>query len=191
MKKLLTFFLTALLAFSVGWAETVTDLLNQSWTGITGTSYSNFSDKAGSQSDAIYAGNCAGGNSSIQLRSNNSNSGIVTTTSGGKVKSITIAYNSATTTTRYVDVYGKNESYTSASDLYSTSTQGTLLGTATYSGSGLSTTITISGDYEYIGFRSRSGALYLSLVSITWETGGSTVETCAAPTFSPAALLSA
>ena len=44
--KFLTFFLTALLAFGVGWAETVTDELNQSFTGVSGTTYTSW-DKTG------------------------------------------------------------------------------------------------------------------------------------------------
>ena len=180
MKKLLTFFLTALLAFSVGWADTVTDVLNRSWTGITSGSYSDFSNKAAPTSDAVYAGNCAGGNNSIQLRSNNSNSGIVTTTSGGKVKSITVSWSSSTVNGRTLNVYGKNSAYSAATDLYGDNS-GTLLGTIV---NGTSTSLTITGDYEYIGFRSASGAMYLLEVSIVWETsGGGTTVT--APTISP------
>ena len=182
MKKLLTFLMTALLAFGVGWAD-VTDVLNQSLIGITGSRYEDFTGKT-SNSDAVYAGNCAGGNSSIQLRSTNNNSGIVTTTSGGKVKSITVVWNSATTDGRTLNVYGKNSAYTDATDLYDSSTQGTLLGTIV---KGTSTYITITGDYDYIGFRSASGAMYITSVSIVWAAGGSTTETCAMPMFNPVA----
>ena len=91
MKKLLTFFLTALLTFTVGWAQTtVQDVLNRAFTGVTNTTYTNWSGKT-SNSAAVYAGNSAGGYDAIQIRSTNSNSGIVTTTSGGKVKKITIS----------------------------------------------------------------------------------------------------
>lgn len=188
MKKLLTFLLTALLAFGVGWAETVDDDLNQAFTGVTGTSYTDWSDKTGA-SGAVYAGNSAGGNSSIQLRSNNSNSGIVTTASGGKVTKITVVFNANTAKDRVLNVYGKNTVYSAASNLYDTSNQGTLLGTITKNtASGTATTVilNISGDYEYIGIRSASGAAYLTSVTVRWETSGSTVETCATPTFSPA-----
>ena len=178
MKKLLTFFLTALLTFSVGWAATETDVLNRAFTGITGTSYMNFSGKTGT-SGAVYAGNCAGGNTSIQLRAT-SPSGIVTTTSGGKVKSITVVWNSNTANGRTLTVYGKNSAYSSSGDLYETSTRGTVLGTIVY---GTSTTLTINGDYEYIGFRSASNALYLTSVSIVWEAASS--SSVEAPTISP------
>lgn len=181
MKKLLTFFLTALLAFSVGWAAEVTDVLNRAFTGVdNGTStYSSWSGKT-SYSPAVYAGNSAGSNNSIQLRSNNSNSGIVTTTSGGKVKSITVSWSSSTVNGRTLNVYGKNSAYSAATDLYGNNS-GTLLGTIV---KGTSTSLTITGDYEYIGFRSASGAMYLLEVSIVWETsGGGTTVT--APTISP------
>ena len=104
MKKNLRYFMTLLLMMvaSVGWAEDVTDVLNRATTGITGTSYADWSGKT-VKSDAVYAGNSAGGNSSIQLRSTNSNSGIVSTTaSGGKLKKITVTWNSSTTSGRTV-----------------------------------------------------------------------------------------
>lgn len=140
------------------------DILTQSWTGVTGTSYASWNNKPGSASTAVYAGQSAAGNSSIQLRST-SNSGVVSTTSGGKVKKIVVTWNSNTSNGRTLNVYGKNSAYSSAADLYGNQTQGTLLGTIVY---GTSTEITVSGDYEYIGFRSASGALYLSEVDITW-----------------------
>ena len=183
MKKLLTFLFTALLAIGVGWAETVTDVLNQSWTGISGTNYTNFNGKTATSS-AVYAGNCAGGNSAIQLRSSNNNSGIVTTMSGGKVRRVIVVWYSGTSSGRTIDVYGKNTAYDNATDLYNSNYRGTKLGSIVY---GTSTTLDISGDYEYIGFRSASGALYATSVTIVWETGGDTpVETVATPTFSPA-----
>ena len=71
--------------------KTVTDTLNRATTGITGTSYATWSGKK-SNSDAVYAGQSAGGNDSIQLRTTNSNSGVVTTASGGKAKKITVEW---------------------------------------------------------------------------------------------------
>ena len=187
MKKLLLMKTMLLLcALIVGsssvWATDVDDELDQVFTGITGSSYTTFSGKTGT-SGAVYAGQCAGGNGSIQLRSNNNNSGIVTTTSGGKVKKVVVDWNASTADGRTVNIYGKNSAYSAATDLYNASNQGTLLGTIVY---GTSTELTIDDDYEYIGFRSASGALYLNVVTITWETSGSVTPTCATPTFSPA-----
>ena len=178
MKKLLLTKLALLLVMLVGsgsaWAEDVTDELTQSWTGVSSTSYSSWTGKT-LTSGAVYAGQSAGGYSSIQLRSNSSNSGVVTTTSGGKVKKITVTWNSNTSDGRTLNVYGKNSAYSAATDLYNSSNQGTLLGTIVY---GKSTELTVTGDYEYIGFRSASGAMYLEKVQIVWETsGGSSLNT--------------
>ncbi len=143
----------------------VVDVLNRALTGVTSTSYSEWSGKTVT-STAVYAGQSAGGNDAIQLRSNNSNSGIVTTKSGGKAKKVVVEWQSGTSNGRTLNVYGKNSAYTAATDLYNDSKQGTLLGTIV---KGTSTTLEISGDYEYIGLRSASGAMYLTSVSITWD----------------------
>ena len=184
MKQNLRFLMLTLLCavFSTAWGQTeeVTDDLNLALTGVTGTSYADWSGKT-SKSTAVYAGNSAGGNSSIQLRSNNSNSGIISTTSGGKVKKVVVTWNENTTNGRTLNVYGSNTAYFAASDLYITSNQGTLLGTIVY---GTSTELTISGDYAYIGLRSNSGAMYLEEIDITWEPASS-IPDVALPIFNP------
>lgn len=121
-------------------------------------------------SNAVYAGNSAYSNPGISLRSKNSNSGIVTTTSGGKVKSIVVEWMSNTMSGRTIDVYGKNTAYSTAADLYNTTSQGTKIGSIIY---GTSTELTISGDYQYIGLRSNDGALYVSSITISWDSSGS------------------
>ena len=146
----------------------VTDVLTRATTGITSTSYASWSGKTVTSS-AVYAGNSAGGNDAIQLRTTNSNSGVVTTASGGNAKKIVVTWQSATSADRILQVYGKNTSYTDATDLYNTSKQGTLLGTIKY---GTSTELIITGDYQYVGLKSSSGAMYLTEIKITWETSG-------------------
>lgn len=146
----------------------VTDTLTLATTGVSGGSYVDWSGKTATSS-AVYKGQSAGGNSSIQLRTTDSNSGVVTTTSGGKVKSITVTWNSNTANGRTLNVYGKNTAYTAATELYNDSTAGTKLGTIV---KGTSTVLEITGDYEYIGFRSNGSAMYLSKVEIVWETTG-------------------
>ena len=150
----------------VGGTSGGTDVLNQTWTGVTGTGYTAKTGLAGSTSAAVYSVQCAGGYSSIQLRTSGSSSGIVSTTSGGKVTKVVVTWNSNTTNGRTITIYGSNTAYTAPSDLYSTSTQGTSLGTIVY---GTSTELTITGSYSYIGIRSANGALYLDEVDITWE----------------------
>ena len=151
--------------FAAVTANEVTDELNLSFTGVSGTSYSSWSNKKGT-SGAVYAGQSAGGNSSIQLRSKESNSGIVSTTSGGKLKKVTVVWNSNTADARVLDVYGANTAYTAATNLYSTSTQGTKLGSIAKASA---TELTIEGDYTYIGLRSNSDAMYLTSISVTWD----------------------
>ena len=142
------------------------DELTRETTGVSGTSYTSWSGKT-SNSLAVYAGQSAGGNDAIQLRSNNSNSGIITTTSGGKATKVSVTWNTNTADDRTLNVYGKNTAYSSPTDLYGDAA-GTLIGTIVI---GTSTELTISGDYEYIGLRSASGAMYLDEIQITWSSG--------------------
>ena len=175
MTKKLRYFCTLLLiaVASVAWGQTKTDVMTADDLPATGNTYTDFSGVK-LTSDAVYAGNSAYNNGNIQLRSKN-NSGIVTTTSGGKILTVKITVASGTNT---IDVYGSNTAYTSAADLYNTSKQGTKLGSLTATG-----TISVSGDYKYVGIRSNNNALYLSSIEFTWNT--STAPTAAAPTFSP------
>ena len=158
----------------------VVDVINIETIGIE--SYSSYTSWTGvlSNSSAVYAGQSHKNGDAVQLRSNNSNSGIVTTTSGGKVKKIVVEWASNTEKGRTLNVYGKNSAYTNPTDLYSASTQGTLLGTIVCS---TSTELVIEGDYEYIGMCSASGAMYLTSISITWdESAGVTPVAPNAPT---------
>ena len=141
----------------------VVDVLNLALTGAEGTTYSSWSGKT-SKSSAVYAGQSAGDNNAIQLRSKNSNSGIVTTQSGGKVKKISIDWNSNTDAERELWVYGKNTAYTNPTELYNASTDGDKLAEIACG----TTEFVIEGDYEYIGLRSGSGAMYLNSIEITW-----------------------
>ena len=154
---------------AVGGPAEVTDVLTRETTGVTSTSYTAWSGKQ-SNSSAIYAGQSAGGNSSIQLRATNP-SAIITTTSGGYAKKIVVKWNSNTSSDRTLDIYGKNTAYSATSELYTTSTQGTKLGSIKC---GTSTELEINGDYQYIALRSNSGAMYLTEIQVTWEIGSGT-----------------
>jgi hypothetical protein len=185
MKKKFTFMMAAvmLLVFVTsslaGWGQTrstVTDQMTHANLAATGSSYTNFSNVS-LESDAVYAGNSAreynNSQYNIQLRSNNSNSGIVTTSSGGTIKSITITVAHGTNT---IDVYGKNTAYSAASDLYNSNTQGTKIGSLSSTG-----TINVTDSYAYVGIRSKSGAIYLSSIDFVWDEGdGSAVATTTA-----------
>lgn len=153
-----------------GTQTTKTDVLTSATTGVTGTnSYSDWSGKT-VNSDAVYAGNSAvsSNTSAIQLRSSNSNSGIISTTSGGTLESVTVTWDNGNTAGRSLDIYGSNTAYSKASDLYDSKKQGTKLGSITYN---TSTSLTVSGNYSFIGLRSNNGALYLTDISIEWTTG--------------------
>ena len=155
--------------------DVTSDTLNNALTGASGTTYMNWSGKTGA-SGAVYAGQSAGDHSSIQLRSKNSNSGIISTTSGGKIKSITVTWNSATADGRILDIYGKNEAYSSATDLYNDK-RGTKIASLTYSANGGATqTVTIEGDYAYIGIRSNTNAQYIDSIVIEWENESGATE---------------
>ncbi|MBR3491847.1 MAG: T9SS type A sorting domain-containing protein [Bacteroidales bacterium] len=167
MKKVTCLLAALLLACGLSWAQT-TDVLNHDVIGVNGTSYSTWTGIT-SNSDAVYAGNTAGGNNAIQMRSNNNNSGIITTASGGVVTNITVVWNENTTAGRTLNVYGKNAAYSAASDLYGNNA-GTLIGTIVCN-EGESTELDIDDEYAFIGIRSNSGALYLDEVSITWGEG--------------------
>ena len=149
----------------------VIDILNQEWTGVSGTTYTDVAEKTAENtghSNAKYVAQCAGDKSSIQLRSNNSNSGVVSTVSGGVVKRIEVEWNDGTDAERTLQIYGSNTAYTAATDLYGDA-KGELLGELN-KGNG-ETTLDFSewtGDYKYIGFRSKSGAMYLTTITITW-----------------------
>ena len=120
-------------------------------------------------SAAVYAGNSYKNVDAIQLRSKASDageySGIITTKSGGKVKKVSLEWQS---TVKTLFIYGKNTPYESVADLYDAEKQGTKINQIG-GGAGSPTEITISDDYKYIGVRSSSGAIYLNWIEITWE----------------------
>ena len=108
MKRKLTFLLTALLLLTGMnvWAQSrtsITDVLNRELTGVTGSTYTSWEGKT-SNSDAVYAGQSAGGNNAIQLRSNGNSSGIITTASGGTLTNVTVVWNSSTNNGRTLNV---------------------------------------------------------------------------------------
>ncbi len=145
----------------------MTDVLTREMTGVASGS-TNYTDWSGimASSSATYAGNTAGGNDAIQMRSSGNSSGIITTATGGTVTMISVEWNSKTTDGQTLNVYGSYTPFSSVSELYSGS--GTQIGTIV---KGSNSVLSISG-YEYIGMRSSSGALYLNSISITWMTQG-------------------
>ena len=128
-------------------------------------SWSNKTDGNG----IVFAGQSGADFDSIQLRSSNSNSGIVVTNNNTtlKVKKITIVWNSNTANERTLWVYGSNSAYTDPTNLYNDSTDGDKLGEIVC---GTSTILEFdSADYSFIGLRSKSGAMYIDSITIEWE----------------------
>lgn len=149
---------------------------------INRSTYGNWSDISGASSSAVYAGNSTrSSHQAIQMRSDNSNSGIVSTTSGGTIKAVTLTWNAddfGNSPSRTLNVYAKNAPYSAATDLYDEDERGTLVGTITRTNSTTyETELEITGDYSYIGVRSNNGALYLDEINFEWTTFRETIET--------------
>lgn len=146
----------------------ITDVLTRDVTGVKKdeTTYASWLGKK-LNSTAVYAGNSAGSNNAIQLRSKD-NSGIITTKSGGVIKSIVVEWNSSTADGRTLNIYGKNGEYSSSADLYDNDKSGTKLGTIV---KGTSTELFIPSTpfYTFIGMRSSSNAMYINSIKVTWE----------------------
>ncbi len=157
-------------------ASSINDVMNRAWTGVTSSTYVDWVKT--NSSGAKYAGNSAGGNKNmhvIQLRSEKSPSGIVTTEYDGSsyLSSVTVKWNAETISGRQLDVYGSNSPYTGPTDLYDDLSSGVLLGSIT---NGTSTSLTITGEYKYIGLRSNSGAMYLDEIVVTYGSNESSLN---------------
>ena len=173
MNKILRYSFVALLAmmFAPSFAEDKTDELTWEGFGLDGksSSYAPFTDKT-FNSSAVYAGVASSGSGKyIQLRSNKSDAGIVTTASGGKLKSVTITFNSGTTD-RAIDIYGKNESYSEGPDMYNADKKGELIGSIAANGESM--TVTPTKDFKYVGMVAHNGAIYIDKITIVWEDAG-------------------
>lgn len=148
------------------------DILTATLIGKTSyENWSNVTDATGTE----YAGNSTTGSQapnvgSIQIRTTNSNSGIVSTHAIGYLRGVTVDFSSDPTSGKSLDIYAKNTAYESAADLYDNNKKGTLIGSFTTSGDiVLKEGISFDDNYKYIGVRSSNGAMYLNSISIKWE----------------------
>ena len=162
MKKLFSFVAAVLCAIS---ASAVVDTLTVDKFLATANKYVEFSGVTAT-SDAVYAGKTAKSNKGAIQMNGKDQIGIVSTTSGGKVLTVSVVWNKETAADRTLDIYGSNTPYTSAADLYNKS-QGTKIGSITKSGE--TTTVTVEGDYYYVGLRSNKSAMYLDSITIEWD----------------------
>ena len=143
-----------------GTSSTVTDEITSADLAATSSTYAGFSNVA-ITSRARYAGNSAKDGNNMRFRSSNSDSGLVSTTPGGKLKSVTITF---AADPRQIDIYGSTSGYESASDLYDSSRQGTKIGSLSDTG-----TITFGEEYRYVGIRSNNGYVSVSKIEIEWK----------------------
>ena len=179
MKKFYFLFMFALIA-SIGnlYAAEVTDVITASNLKATDTNYKLFSDVKVT-SEALYSGQSAqtGKNTGIiQLNSDKKkdrNVGIVSTVSGGLIKSVSIEVDNSNTKT--YSVYAKKTAYSAIEDLYNKSKQGDLIleNNSTKS-------VDVTGEYYYIGIRSKSGAVKIKKITITYVN-----SSVATPTITP------
>ncbi len=144
------------------------DGLTQESFGLTdgGTTYAEHT--ATGASGASYTAQCASAHG-IQIRSKNNNSGIIGNNSSKTAESITIVFDAETGSSgneRTVDIYASNSPFTIA-DMYGTTL--TAVGSISYSASNLVQSYTFTTDYHYIGLRSNSGAIYMTIVDVVWS----------------------
>lgn len=179
MKKFYFLFLFALIA-SIGnlYAAEVTDVITASNLKATGTTYVLFSNVKVT-SEASYSGQSAQtGNNTGIIQLNNSiknghNIGIVSTVSGGLIKSVSIEVDNSNANT--YSVYAKKTAYSAIEDLYNDPKQGDLILESKSTGS-----VDVTGEYYYIGIRSKKNVVKIKKITITYI--NSSVST---PTITP------
>lgn len=158
--------------------ETVTDELTSTILNIT-SSYNKFATKTlssgASYDGAAYVGTGKNYNG-IQIKADQIKksfyTGIITSASGGTIKSITINFNS--NNSNALGIYGKNTAYTTADDLFG-SAAGELIKSVPNSKKAV--TITPDKAYKFIGFKSNKGTIYIDKITIVWEKAASTPAT--------------
>ena len=170
-----------------------TDIINKAFTGLSPYSYTSWSGKKGSASDAIYAGyTSARDTDAIGLRTSDA-SGIITTSSGGEVKSVTITATSPNAYSHRVDLYDKTTAYSSPGDLFDVVNAGDLIGYVDVPASSTVTgTVVFPAGYTFVGIRSNEYGVDVPEIRVTWRggellppsvsTGGSTDITSAGAT---------
>lgn len=179
MKKILLLFLFALIA-SIGnlYAAEVTDVITASNLKATGQTYVLFSNVKVT-SEASYSGQSAQtGNNTGIIQLNNSkknghNIGIVSTVSGGLIKSVSIEVDN--NNENIYSVYAKKTAYSAIEDLYNDPKQGNLILESKSTGS-----LDVAGEYYYIGIRSKKGVVKIKKITITYVN-----SSVATPTITP------
>lgn len=157
--------------------ETATDELTATILKVSTNGYNKFATKtlsSGANYDGVaYVGT---GKSQkgiqIKLKTDKGYTGIITSASGGTIKSITINFNSSNT--QSLEIYGKNTAYTTTEDLFG-SAAGELIKNVPNSKTAV--TITPNKTYKFIGFKSNNGTNYIDKITIVWEKAATTPAT--------------
>lgn len=104
----------------------------------------------------------------FQIKTGESKSGIIVTENpeGYLIREILIEWTEPGMASKTIDVYVNDNAYTSASDLFSSSTQGEKAGTIEKESN---IPLGISSDSPYVGIRSRDGAAQLTKITLIWE----------------------
>ena len=161
----------------------VTDQITYSKLGFTAGD-SGYTTKTGvkDSTDARYSVHSYKNNSNyIQLKKD-SPSGLISTTSIGVVTNVTIVFNTATLTTgngRTARVYGTTSAYTDLTDLFSSETRGTELGSGKYEEGHTTFSIDVDPEdgYRNFGIVVEGGSAYFDSFSVTWKADGVHVDT--------------
>ena len=155
----------------------LTDTLDRATTGITGNSYTIWNNKVLSNG-ITYAGMSAGANSSIQLRADASNGnrpGVISTQNVNALdlSNVSVKWNSNTAEGREILIYADTTPYSSPNELFGDSIKGTYIGSIK---KGSSTSLDIDGSYQYIGIKSKTGALYIEEIEISYGSDDSAIN---------------
>ena len=114
------------------------------------------------------AGSNADNGNGLQIRSKNSNSGVIAHSEDRTCKYITFTFDSKTGgsgSARYIEIYASNTSF-SINDMYGDKVS--KVGTITFDSNNLTQTYTFTTEYAYVGFRSGDGAVYLKNAVMGW-----------------------
>ena len=142
-------------------AQVKTDVLTGDDGEATNTTYKTKTNVA-KNSAARYTMTNNISSSKLNFRTDNEDSGIVSTISGGTIKTVSVDGCSAS---RTIEVYGSNTAYTAPTNLFDAELQGTKLGEL----SSTTTSLAVVGNYAYVGVRSQDKAVNMNSISFVWN----------------------
>ena len=148
-------------------AASVTHTLTNGFFGIKDGSSDYGTFKKTTDDGATYEAQAAASHG-LQIRSKNSNSGVIGHFDDRNCKSITFTFDPNTevpNSERKIDIYASNTAF-GITDMYGSTV--TKVGSIIFDKNNLTQTYTFTADYSYIGFRSNNGAIYLTSVDIIW-----------------------